>query len=117
MARASLYVMPARYEPFGLSILEAGLSACALVLGDIPSLREHWDGAALFVPPDDRESLRHAVQRLIDSPGRRAELGARARARGREFTVDRMVDGYSRLYDELLEPPERILMEASPCAS
>jgi len=39
LARASLYVAPARYEPFGLSILEAALSGCALVLGDIPSLR------------------------------------------------------------------------------
>ncbi len=32
--------LPARYEPFGLSVLEAALSGCALVLGDIPSLRE-----------------------------------------------------------------------------
>ena len=35
--------LPARYEPFGLSILEAALSGCALVLGDLPSLRELWD--------------------------------------------------------------------------
>ena len=41
MARASIYAMPARYEPFGLSILEAALSGVRLVLGDIPSLREH----------------------------------------------------------------------------
>ncbi len=77
--RASIYAMPARYEPFGLSILEAGLSGCALVLGDIPSLREHWDGAAAFVAPDDREALRSAIEGLIDSPARRAELGRRAR--------------------------------------
>ena len=32
---ASIYALPARYEPFGLSILEAALSGCALVLGDI----------------------------------------------------------------------------------
>ncbi len=39
------------YEPFGLSVLEAALSGCALVLGDIPSLRENWDGAADFAEP------------------------------------------------------------------
>ena len=50
-ARAAIYALPARYEPFGLSALEAALSGCALVLGDIPSLREIWGDAALFVPP------------------------------------------------------------------
>jgi glycogen synthase len=117
MARASIYAMPARYEPFGLSILEAGLSECALVLGDIPSLREHWDGAAVFVPPDDREALHGAIQRLIDSPARRAELGRRARVRGQEFTVARMTDAYQRLYDGVLSPSERGVLEVSSCAS
>ena len=37
-ARAGIYALPAVYEPFGLSVLEAALSGCALVLGDIPSL-------------------------------------------------------------------------------
>ncbi|MGZ3457048.1 MAG: glycosyltransferase family 4 protein, partial [Archangium sp.] len=49
MGRASIYVLPARYEPFGLPALEAALAGCALVLGDIPSLREVWEGAAVFV--------------------------------------------------------------------
>ena len=56
-ARASIYALPARYEPFGLSALEAALSGCALVLGDIPSLREVWGDAALFVAPDDTDAL------------------------------------------------------------
>jgi glycosyltransferase involved in cell wall biosynthesis len=54
LARAALYVHPARYEPFGLSVLEAALSGCALVLADLPSLRETWDNAALFAPPTTR---------------------------------------------------------------
>src|SRR5690606_871916 len=40
LARASIFALPARYEPFGLCALEAALAGCALVLGDIPSLRE-----------------------------------------------------------------------------
>ena len=54
MAEASIYALPARYEPFGLSALEAALSGCALVLGDIPSLREIWGPAAIYVPADDK---------------------------------------------------------------
>ena len=41
----------ARYEPFGLAVLEAAQAGCALVLSDIPTFRELWDGAAMFVPP------------------------------------------------------------------
>ena len=67
LARAAIYCLPARYEPFGLSALEAGMSGCALVLGDIPSLREVWGDAALFVPPDDPDALRVALCRLIEN--------------------------------------------------
>ena len=115
MARASIYVMPARYEPFGLSILEAALSGCALVLGDIGSLREIWDGAAAFVPPDDRDALAREIQVLIDRPGRRGELARRARARAREFTVERMVESYLRLYRATLRPAPHAPEELSPC--
>jgi glycosyltransferase involved in cell wall biosynthesis len=62
---ASIYCAPARYEPFGLSILEAALSGCALVLGDIPSLREIWEGAAVFVDPTDAHAITGAIQQLI----------------------------------------------------
>ncbi len=68
LGRASIFALPARYEPFGLLPLEAALSGCALVLGDIPSLREVWGDAAWFVPPDDRDALTAAIGSLIASP-------------------------------------------------
>ena len=61
--RAAIFAAPARYEPFGLSILEAALAGCALVLGDIPSLRENWNDAALFVPPEDSRTLEAALEK------------------------------------------------------
>jgi glycogen synthase len=100
--RASIYALPARYEPFGLSVLEAALSGCALVLGDIPSLREIWGGAALFVPPDDDDALRAALLRLIDDDRLRAQIATHARHHARGFTTSRMLAGYLGLYDELL---------------
>lgn len=36
LSRCPIYALPARYEPFGLSILEAALAGCTLVLSDIP---------------------------------------------------------------------------------
>ncbi|MGN6788970.1 MAG: glycosyltransferase family 4 protein [Rhodanobacteraceae bacterium] len=99
--RASIYALPARYEPFGLSILEAAQAGCALVLGDIPSLREFWDGAALFAPPGDDDALRDALLRLVDDDTLRAHFAARARRRAMFMTATRMADAYLAAYDEI----------------
>ena len=100
--RASIYALPALYEPFGLSVLEAGLSGCALVLGDIGSLRENWAGAALFVPPRRPALLKQAVVRLTRDRGLLGHYAAKARERALAFSAERMGAGYVRLYRRLL---------------
>ena len=106
-AAAPIYCLPAKYEPFGLSILEAGLSGCALVLGDIATLRELWDGAAVFVPPNDVDVLRGTLRRLIDDPAERAAWGRRARDRGLRYGVQPMAAAYAALYRSLAGVVER----------
>ncbi len=97
-ARASIYALPALYEPFGLSALEAALSGCALVLGDIESLREVWGDAAVFVPPDEEEALAAALAALIADPRRRAQLAARGCESARRFTPAKLAEGYRAAY-------------------
>jgi glycogen synthase len=100
-AAASIYALPARYEPFGLTILEAALSGCALVLGDIPTLRELWDGAAVFVPPDDNLVLQQELAALCRDRERRVALAEKALARSHSFTADKMTAEYVNAYGEL----------------
>ena len=100
--RAAVFAHPARYEPFGLAPLEAALSGCALVLGGIPSLRELWDGAALFVEPDNRTALTRKLGALADNPARVKSLGTAARRRAHDFTAVRMVRGTMDAYADLL---------------
>ncbi len=100
-SRAAIFALPARYEPFGLSALEAGLSGCALVLGDIPSLHEIWEDAAIYVEPNDSRELRAVLSVLIENPDRRNEMGARAQIRAREYSRDRMVREYLAVYSDL----------------
>jgi glycogen synthase len=114
--RASIYVLPARYEPFGQSILEAALSGCALVLGDIPSLRELWSDAALFVPADDPDELTFTLQHLIANSTERKLLAARAASRARRYSVDSMCESYLELYRSLLPKPKLLSEEFVPCA-
>jgi glycosyltransferase involved in cell wall biosynthesis len=105
MARAAVFALPARYEPFGLAALEAALSGCALVLGDIPSLRELWSDAALFVEPDDTVALRAALLELAGDERRRAVLAEAARTRALAYSTERMTDAYLAAYRGLRRRP------------
>ncbi|HBG19698.1 MAG TPA: glycosyl transferase family 1 [Desulfobulbaceae bacterium] len=106
LTRAAIFAAPARYEPFGLSILEAARAGCALVLGDIASLRKIWEDAAVYVNPDRPEELRRALAGLIDDPVRRHQLATRARRRALWFTGSRMATGYLHCYQSLLAKAE-----------
>lgn len=120
MARASIFALPARYEPFGLCPLEAALRGAALVLGDIESLREVWGDAAVFVPPDDDDALAGALSRLIDDRAARLRLAARGRERARGFTADRMarqtLEVYARATSSRAAEVGAPAWEGAPCA-
>jgi glycosyltransferase involved in cell wall biosynthesis len=102
MQHAAIFVSPALYEPFGLSILEAGAAGCALVLSDIPTFRELWDGAALFVDPADAGALHRALANLCNDGRERARLQSAARQRSQRYTLARTVAAYCALYQRLL---------------
>lgn len=104
LALSSIYALPARYEPFGLSILEAALAGCALVLGNIPSLREIWQDAAFFVPPDDHASLAAALDHLMSDAPQRLRLAGKAQLQAARYSLPRMAHGYVRLYQSLVNP-------------
>ncbi|NLE00082.1 MAG: glycosyltransferase family 4 protein [Fibrobacter sp.] len=103
MGKASIYVAPCRYEPFGLSILEAALCGCALVLGDIESLREIWGDSALFVDPGNSDCLSGKINLLIKNDHLRFEMSQKARIRALEFSPGKMAIEYLSLYQRLIE--------------
>jgi glycosyltransferase involved in cell wall biosynthesis len=117
LARAAIFCLPAKYEPFGLTVLEAALSGCALVLGDIPSLRESWDGAAVFVPPDNDAALASALNDLILCLSKRMAIAECANRRGSVLTSERMAAEYLELYSSLAGSPARRRNTVGLCAS
>jgi glycogen synthase len=107
LKRATIFVHPARYEPFGLAVLEAALAGCALVLSDLPTLRELWHGAALFVAIDDAAALNRALHTLIAEPQRVRYLSQAARVRAQQYRPELMGNAYASLYQSLLSPSAR----------
>ena len=103
MGLASIFVHPCTYEPFGLPVLEAAQAGCALVLADLPSLREVWRDAAIYVPPHDPRAFASALRRLIDDLPLRSKLGERARRHSMNFSPDVMAESYLEVYTHLLQ--------------
>jgi glycosyltransferase involved in cell wall biosynthesis len=97
LRRASVLVHPARWEGFGLGVLEAMLAELPVVASRVSSLPELVrDGETGFlVPPDDAAALAAAVGRALGD----RRLGAAGRALAqREFSVARMADRTNDLY-------------------
>lgn len=105
-ARASIFVSPALYEPFGLGVLEAAQAGCALALSDSAGFRELWDDAAEFFDPREAGSLRAALLRLISDPRRRLTLAERARARAQRFSLAATAGEYLAVYSQLVHARE-----------
>jgi glycosyltransferase involved in cell wall biosynthesis len=102
LSRAAAFASPASYEPFGLGIVEAARSGCALVVAGIPSLLEVWGDAALFVRPDDDAALGAALRLVACDEELRVELAERARRRSVRYSVERMAAGYAGVYERVL---------------
>jgi glycosyltransferase involved in cell wall biosynthesis len=101
IAGAGIFVSPSLYEPFGLAVLEAARAGVPLVLSDIPTFRELWDGAALFFPPRDAGALAATLDRLAADDERRAELGWAAQLRAARYTVRAQAAAMARVQDRV----------------
>ncbi len=107
LRRAHLLVHPARWEGFGLAVLEAMFAALPVVATNVSSIPELVVAGetGLLVPPDDAAALAAAVTQVLDDP---ADYGSRGKARARtEFSVARMADRTLAAYETVLEegPP------------
>jgi glycosyltransferase involved in cell wall biosynthesis len=81
--RASLVVVPSRYEGFGLPAVEAmacGTPVVASAAGALPEVMGVTGGGVL-VKPEDPESLADAILDLMAQPELRSQLGKQGRAR------------------------------------
>ncbi|MEO1194082.1 MAG: glycosyltransferase family 4 protein [Pseudomonadota bacterium] len=85
-AAADLFVLPSRYEGYGMAFAEAlswGLPVLACPTGAVPQTVPA--DAALFVPPDDPTSLAVALRRVLTEPNLRQQKATAAWAAGRRL--------------------------------
>ena len=83
LARASVVIMPSRFEGLGLVALEAQARGTPVVGYDVTGLRDAVREGGILVADDDAEALYRACLRVLQDDAFAAELGAR----GREFVT------------------------------
>ena len=103
-AGATIFLYPSLYEGFGFPVAQAMAAGVAVLTSDTSCLPEVAGDGALFVDPASTAELRAGIDRLLDSPSLRAELGARGRERARRFRWEecarRSLDFFRRISGE-----------------
>ena len=81
LAGIDLFVLSSRVEALPLVLLEAMAEGLPCVTTDVGEVRRALGDDVVVVPVEDAGALADALSGLIADPARRADLGARARAR------------------------------------
>ena len=98
---ALCFVYPSLYEGFGIPILEAFANNCPVCLSNASCFPEVAGDAALYFNPNDPNSMHNALKELIESSVLRDELRRKGSLRGKEFSIERMVEQTCNVYRKL----------------
>lgn len=106
----TVFAMPSSSESFGVAAVEAASCALPVVASWVGGIGEVVldEVTGLLIPPNDPEMLADALERLLDDPGLRAEMGANGRALVRKaYDWSRNADQMEALYRTVMEGQPR----------
>jgi glycosyltransferase involved in cell wall biosynthesis len=104
LAKAAIYLLPVKYEPFGYTFLEAAFSGCAIVTGRIPSMKEIWKNSCIYADTENSNELATTINSLMSDTGRRQQLAEKAMKRAiSRYKCEKMTSEYILLYRRMHE--------------
>jgi glycosyltransferase involved in cell wall biosynthesis len=104
LIRASIFVLPARYEGFGMATAEAMACGCAVVTTPTGFGADLQDGAnALLVPFQSPDALTRSLARLVTDDGLRHRLAVAGWQTVQTFAWSRRIAQLEATYREWLD--------------
>ena len=101
---SSIFVFPSAAESFGIVLLEAMASGCAIITTNTSGCSEVVGDAALLVRPKNPEDIRNVLTKLRNNERLISELGIKAKKRVEEnFTLEKIAKKYVKVYEDILE--------------
>jgi glycosyltransferase involved in cell wall biosynthesis len=101
-SEAEALVYPSLYEGFGIPTLEAMAVGCPVITSNTSSLPEVVGDAGEYIDPIDEVAMMHAMERVVGSPSRRAELIALGLQQYPKFTWQACAQQTHEIYRKLL---------------
>lgn len=111
LRRASAFALSSVIESFPTVLLEAMAAGVPVVAFDCPEgPREILtsEASGLLVPPRDPVALAEGLRRVLSDPALAARLTEGGRRRAQDFTFDRAVMAYDRLFTSLVSEPSAL---------
>ena len=102
-AKASIYVHPARYEPFGISVVEAMCAGLIPIVTHSVGAKELVEelSSRLVVEPSREEIAERIVEVLSMPLDEKLRLSSKAKALASEFSKERSVESFVKAFNEL----------------
>jgi len=110
LASSQAFILSTHYEGLPISIMEAMRAGLPVIATDVSGIKEEvaHEETGLLTPPRDAPALARALDCLLESAPRRAQMGRAARRKfEREFTRARMLREVEQLYRDVLQEVRR----------
>jgi glycosyltransferase involved in cell wall biosynthesis len=99
---AELTIVTSKYEGFGFPALEAMACGCPVVVSNVAALPEVCGEAALYVDPDDTQSIADTMLLVLNNENLRCDLIERGFCRVKKFTWEKTVGDILEVFEEIL---------------
>lgn len=95
---ADLFVLPSKWEGFGIAAIEAMAGGVPVIASNVPGLADLVNGAGILFDPENKDELAKKITEILENEAYYEELSDKCRARAENFSIDNTVDSYIHEY-------------------
>lgn len=104
LSKSSIFILPSYTEGFPNVVLEAMALGKPIIATDVGAIPDILKDNGIVIPPQNAEAIKDALNLLLKNEDLRKKLGEKGRGKLlREYTIEKVVDEYVRVWDEVSE--------------